>query len=1133
MCLRACTRLFPFRATCGQLPPNCDKGHGFIHDPNVAGVPEVKGQIRLLFRTGVTHQSVCATRTFQLTNTRTKAGLKSTFKALENLIRFKDRDGDNNRGNRRCNDMDTAIPALMGVPRPILEHVIFCHQEDSNWPLGERILLKKRFDEIFGSSRYTKALEAIDKQRKEITKEAKEKAHVLALISKDRDSVIQLRVERDRVQQAHDSVSLRMQSLSAQVERKESELSSVQNLESEFREKLIRIETLDRELAKLNLDLSATSTPQECEQQLSVVTIQLSNLDNEKKSITEKIISTKSNFENLVRDRNSLTAQLKSARNSQLEASNIHDLIRLKLSELQDAVSSAKSAAFLPPDFSFHFDQPAVSIHAMERLVTAQVSMNEAGLAAFIQRETEASSDLTDAESRLAVSRQSEMKLVSDLSVAESQLSSCTSELSSIDQRCMTLLAPLGLTIVSGLEAAIGALSAKATALDLELKSLQTEKRILQAKNSESLDDLRSEIAEMISDSVTNAALMHATPVEILEFLNSRKSVLADKLDSVLSTVSMCGTCPTSQKTQLQSDLESTAEELATAKQALKIYSQMKSKSVQELKCGLCRQKIVSSAEFENNVEKLTKRLPDIIAESEAKLNSLTHTNRDGDLKRFFLDIVAVETQMARITGLGDVIARIDQRRHPVAGGEDLEERLVLIDSEETEKIDAKNSISLQIQSLENSFELRSHLVTRIAHLDGVLVDIRARLLLAQTEGERISNLVLGERTKQNEAQNATREHKQMMDSQVNLMRNAFQQIFQITSQVEDLKSRNTDPVQTNLADLETRDTEIANQLNVVMETLSSLDNQKSALEAELKQCTEQADHWKRQVEGSVLTNQLTQLKAEMATVSVAPDQIRSRIVSLSDEVKIVRDERAKLSGESAQLTLQIGEVDKKLNSTALSGVDEKYRQAFCVMENHNVVSKDVQRYHQALDRALMSYHVQKMNQINELIRDLWGRIYKGTDIDFIAIRSDSESDEAEGGVSTAKRSYNYRVVMGKGDVELEMRGRCSAGQKVLASLIIRLALAESFCLSCGILALDEPTTNLDRSNIGGLAEALAELIASRREQRNFQLVIITHDESFVRMLGRLRACDNFYRVGKDDYGYSTISRAAIYDLHA
>jgi len=56
-----------------------------------------------------------------------------------------------------------------------------------------------------------------------------------------------------------------------------------------------------------------------------------------------------------------------------------------------------------------------------------------------------------------------------------------------------------------------------------------------------------------------------------------------------------------------------------------------------------------------------------------------------------------------------------------------------------------------------------------------------------------------------------------------------------------------------------------------------------------------------------------------------------------------------------------------------------------------------------------------------------------------------------------------------------DMRGRCSAGQKVLASIIIRLALAESFSVSCGILALDEPTTNLDHANIVQLAHSLKE----------------------------------------------------------
>ena len=46
---------------------------------------------------------------------------------------------------------------------------------------------------------------------------------------------------------------------------------------------------------------------------------------------------------------------------------------------------------------------------------------------------------------------------------------------------------------------------------------------------------------------------------------------------------------------------------------------------------------------------------------------------------------------------------------------------------------------------------------------------------------------------------------------------------------------------------------------------------------------------------------------------------------------------------------------------------------------------------------------------------------------------------------------------MVKQDAEMDMRGRCSAGQKVLASIIIRLALAECFGINCGVsTTLDE-----------------------------------------------------------------------------
>ncbi len=112
---------------------------------------------------------------------------------------------------------------------------------------------------------------------------------------------------------------------------------------------------------------------------------------------------------------------------------------------------------------------------------------------------------------------------------------------------------------------------------------------------------------------------------------------------------------------------------------------------------------------------------------------------------------------------------------------------------------------------------------------------------------------------------------------------------------------------------------------------------------------------------------------------------------------------------------------------------------------------------------------------------------------------------------------------MKQGDTELNMRGRCSSGQKVLASLLIRLALADTFCLACGVLALDEPTTNLDRDNIASFANALKEIINKRKEQENFQLIIITHDEEFVEMLGQGAHTDHYYRVYKDRNNHSQI----------
>lgn len=224
------------------------------------------------------------------------------------------------------------------------------------------------------------------------------------------------------------------------------------------------------------------------------------------------------------------------------------------------------------------------------------------------------------------------------------------------------------------------------------------------------------------------------------------------------------------------------------------------------------------------------------------------------------------------------------------------------------------------------------------------------------------------------------------------------------------------------------------------------------------------------------------------------------------------------MKNKDDQLT-ELMEEYKSLYENASSA----YREAHIKVETNKAAVEDLSRYATALDKAIIQYHAIKMEEINRIIAELWRNAYQGTDVDTIRIVGDHEAK--------GNRSYNYRVVMVKQDTEMDMRGRCSAGQKVLACIVIRLALAECFGTNCGLIALDEPTTNLDQQNIQGLAQSLSQIIQIRRKQANFQLLVITHDEQFLREMNCADYTDVYWRVGRDANQESFIERQNIAEV--
>lgn len=324
-------------------------------------------------------------------------------------------------------------------------------------------------------------------------------------------------------------------------------------------------------------------------------------------------------------------------------------------------------------------------------------------------------------------------------------------------------------------------------------------------------------------------------------------------------------------------------------------------------------------------------------------------------------------------------------------------------------------------------------------------------------------------------------------------------------------------------------------ELNGLKEEGQRLDDEQRRLSSEVKKIEDQLrnhQETKRAINDNIRyrhgIRQLEAVRSEIAELETHNAEAdRNRYAR---EGQKWQDERNRLSAQQSEAMGTLKTKDDQLQQliadweTDYKDAASKYKEAHIKVETTKAARDDLNKYHGALDKAIVRFHSIKLEEINRIIEELWKKTYQGTDVDNILIRSETDA-------TSKARTYNYRVVMVKQDAEMDMRGRCSAGQKVLASIIIRLALAECFGVSCGLIALDEPTTNLDRDNIRALAESLAEIIRVRRQQRNFQLIVITHDEEFLRYMNCGDFCDYYYRVSRNEKQKSIIEKQSIAEV--
>ncbi|NXW71441.1 RAD50 protein, partial [Hirundo rustica] len=421
----------------------------------------------------------------------------------------------------------------------------------------------------------------------------------------------------------------------------------------------------------------------------------------------------------------------------------------------------------------------------------------------------------------------------------------------------------------------------------------------------------------------------------------------------------------------------------------------------------------------------------------------------------------------------------------------------------------------LEEQTVELTTEVQS-LCREIKEAKEQVLPLDAKLEKLQQEKEELVNKRTASNEETQEKMNAINEKVKDINKYVKEIENYVQQGKE---DYRKQKESELDEVNSRLAACEKQKEKISKEMEMTRQDVDTQKIQERWLEDNLTLR-------KRNEELKEVEDNIKQLVKEMGEMKVP--QMKNEQKHLEEKIESLKRNHHVALGRQRGFEEEIIRFRKDLREPQFKDAEEKHRDMMIVMRTTELVNKDLDLYYKALDKAIMTFHSMKMEEINKIIRDLWRTIYRGQDIEYIEIRSDADENVS---AADKRRNYNYRVVMVKGDTALDMRGRCSAGQKVLASLIIRLALAETFCLNCGILALDEPTTNLDRENIESLAHALVEIIKSRLHQRNFQLLVITHDEDFVELLGRSEYVETFYRIKKNIDQCSEIMKCSVSSL--
>lgn len=1240
-------------ATTGEMPPNSQRGQSFINDPKIHGDSEVKGQIRLQFK-GRNKKKMVIIRSFQLT----QKGKKLEFKQLESALQTRDEKGEIQSHSYRCSDMDKLVPELMGVSKAILENVIFVHQEDVNWPLDESKVLKQKFDDIFASTRYTKAL-------KEIKDFKKKQNDMIKNLTKD-VAVFEIH------QQNYKKFKKNLENTKKQVEELIVSISEMDVEIQKMDEKITSYEKIGDNLRKLRDKLTESNKEKE---------LLHKSIDEIQKSLKKVYNVSDEEFQNIQKEFNEQLQTLKKERDEKQsllkeyqtnQQKNNEELNKLnsKIGALNEAQRNFETKLAEAGDFIISASKKC-DIHGYEAPFDPKKIENfskelESKLKNFRDQLSKLKSENQRKDTELNDQiNKINLQLTNNKNTTKTNNTKLTNVEKSIKDTTMYLendaISEESLNKTKKqLDEVTEELEKKKSEYNFEENSLKIQKlkesvsnsnkrineitKILKQREDEQLaaikiKDLKDEkqkkendVNEQISKVINEITSFYEEDINPDNFEKNLKEKIQKKemntnskdkelisieknLSSFKDKISNCDEqIETNQKSIVEKEkkintlcagknlfeilplaeeqMNKLRDETSMIESLQKCYEKFMKIAKDQNLCPICERGLNHdqlSHFIETQQSKLSKT-PDVIKDHRNKLKDLEkkvaqlrdlsplvnevenikikiipgiQEKKQGfqtqynELKSKFEEnekiVLSLKSEITNIKKYLDIASKItvlnsslkevtlkvkkeeeklkSQSTHSISyeelhnEQEDLRKRseqdnhqIEILRKEKEEKEKELNLLRTSLDKKKNEYHQSQLLFekkkTKIEELKKLQLE-KTELIKQNQENEKNLKPLEEELTIQKDLQIKSRKENEKKEVTLQTQIDEFQKQYvslqsslkDIKKYIEEQKGEQLEQTKEKIEKIKIKLTENQNSIKVYQkelnECLEKL-NLENEIHREIEDNKRLRDKKKdlKKIEKSI--EEVNQKLKDSTGVEEFNEKTLQKIQK--EHLKISKIRSEKLGSKNNYLN-EIKSVEQELKKEEFKDIDKNHKIALIKLKTCELANSDLDKYYNALNQALMKYHSMKMSEINDIIKELWQKTYRGHDIDTIEIRAEE---------GTGRSSYNYRVVMIKGDIALDMRGRCSAGQKVLACLIIRLALAEAFCIECGLLALDEPTTNLDHDNVTSLAQSLQIIINERRKQSNFQLIVITHDEDFVAKLGRSDYVDKYYRISKD-----------------